>query len=73
MRLYHGCTVHAGRDVIKPKANGDQLNMRKIVYELLTFVIGRCKLQKTYLTQCAVDISYFLDEIANELHENKSV
>ena len=65
--------MHAGRDVIKPKANGDQLNMRKIVYELLTFVIGRCKLQKTYLTQCAVDISYFLDEIANELHENKSV
>jgi hypothetical protein len=62
--------VYAGRDIIKPNANGDQLNMRKIVYELLTFVIGRCKLQETYMTQCAPDISYFLDELAND---NKSV
>ena len=27
------------------------LNTHKIVYELLTFVIGRCKLEETYMTQ----------------------
>lgn len=73
MRLYHGRTVYAGRDIIKTKANGDQLNVRNIVYELLTFATGRCKLQKAYMTQCAFDVSYFFDEFANDLHKNKSL
>ena len=49
--------MYAGCDIIKPKADGEQLNMRKIVYELLTFVIGRYKLQETYMTQHELDIS----------------